>query len=488
MSSATSPVLVGLDVGTSAVRASAFDNQGHLLARGEQRLTTNYADARMEQDARTWSTGAILALGEMASHLGPAAARVVAIGLTGQCPSFTLLDDAGEPLTPGILYGDNRATEQARRLAATLGSDKVRARTGQWPGPFYIAPKLMWLSGRGQAARPTLAQPRDVVGLGLTGRLATDDTHAACTLLYDLPERAWRHSWAAALGLEWVGLPPVLRPWEALGPLTRQAAEATGLQTGLPVIVGGADSLCAALGCGVIEPGLLSDASGSSTCLDAPLRAPINAPGLSIYPHVLPGLWCADVGMNATGTVLRWAAGVLCDGDLAELERLAAAGPPGSDGLLFSPYLLDGERTDDAATGAWSGLSLRHGRPHLARAVYEGVTFGLLAAQSPLRAAGITSIQLRTSGGGGRSRLWSQMKADLFGLLVAVSAQPDAAGLGAALLAGVASGLYPTVAEAVRFHAHNADTFEPRPSLSALYQAVYQRWRDQYVDELSSLR
>ena len=171
----------------------------------------------------------------------------------------------------------------------------------------------------------TLVQPRDLVGLHLTGNLATDTTHAACTLLYDARQGTWRHEWASRLDLEWLRLPPVLQPWEVVGQLRPAISAATGLPAGVQVVVGGADSLCAALGVGATTPGVLSDASGSSTCLDLPLEEPDCSPAASLYPHVVPDVWCADTGMNATGAVLEWAATL-------DRRRPGGAGGPRRDG------------------------------------------------------------------------------------------------------------------------------------------------------------
>jgi sugar (pentulose or hexulose) kinase len=219
----------------------------------------------------------------------------------------------------------------------------------------------------------------------------------------------------------------------------------------------------------------LSDASGSSTCLDLPLEEPRCPPGASLYPHVLPGLWCADAGLNATGTVLEWAAAVFAGGDLAGLEVLAAGGPPGCDGLLFWPSLADGERTDAAASGGWSHLSLRHGRAHLARAVYEGLTFALCAVGEGLRGDALPVTTVRISGGASQSCLWNQLKADIFGWPV-VACRREAAALGAALLAGVATRLFTSWGEAVTLCAVEGPRYEPQPAQAALYRQTYRSW------------
>jgi xylulokinase len=190
----------------------------------------------------------------------------------------------------------------------------------------------------------------------------------------------------------------------------------------------------------------------------------------------MPGLWCVDTGMNATGLALRWAAGVLAGGDLAALEQLAAGAPMGSEGVLFLPYLADGERMAPGARAGWSDLSLRHGPAHLARAVYEGVTFGLRAALDSLRAAGLPLSEVCVSGGGARSALWSQLKADMFGLPVAAAQEREAAALGAAMLAGLGTGLYASPEVAVEACVRLDEPLIPRPAAQQVYDAAFARW------------
>lgn len=472
-------LFVGLDVGTSAVRACAFDAAGTLVAAGAHRLVTSRVHGvGAEQDATQWGEGAVSALRAMVARLGNAAARVEAIGLTGQCPSFTLLDSCGQPATGGLLYADNRGVVEAGLFAQSLGGQEaIWERTGQWAGAFYVAPKLMWLAAHAlPESRPlTMAQPRDVIGLRLTGRLATDDSHANCTLLYDLWRRDWIGAWIARLDLGWAELPPVLHPWDVVGTLCTGMAAEVGLAAGLPVVIGGADSCSTALGVGAVCSGVVSDASGSSTCLDFTVAAPLRAAGVSTYAHVLPGLWCADTGMNATGTVLAWAADVLAGGDVGRLEALASSAPPGCEGLLFSPYLAGGERADPSAIGAWINLSLRHGQTHLARSVFEGLTFGLRIVLDRLRAAGCTVEVVHVSGGGARSGLWNSLKAQVFGVQV-VAAEPQAAALGAAMLGGLSVRRYESGDDAVSHCVRPRDTSEPDAGLVARYEELFATW------------
>jgi len=486
----TDQLLVGLDVGTSAVDACAYTLSGLPVATATVPLTVRYPrPGWAEQDAATWTQAALSALHELAARLGPAAGAVADIGLTGQCPSVALADDDGTPLTPGVIYQDNRATAEAAHLAGILGPTRVRRRAGMLPTPFHGAPKAMWLGARQpqlRARHPWLVQPRDLVARRLTGAWGTDATHAGCTLLYDLSTSAWAEDWAAALDLAWLRLPPILPPSSPVGRLGRSAAAETGLPAGLPVVVGAADNFCADLGLGATVPGLLGDISGTSTCLDLTIARPDGPdgpgssrddPALSLYAHFSPDLLFANVGLNATGATVAWAARMLADGDVARLEALAASAPPDVDAPLLLPYLGGGERTNAGAAGTWHGLSLAHDPPRLARSVYEGLTFALCELVDGFRSAGLPIVGARLGGGGSRGAFWNGLKADVWGLPVRAAAHADATALGAAMLAGVETGLYRDLGDATARAVRLGPEQAPDMTHAALYAELYGRWR-----------
>ncbi|MDB5058944.1 MAG: hypothetical protein JWO59_2416 [Chloroflexi bacterium] len=471
--------LIGLDIGASGVDACAFLPDGTLLATTTAPLTTYYPrPGWAEQDPAAWVAAAVEALRQMRQQLG--STPPAAIGLTGQCPSCTLIDEHGGALATGLIFQDNRATEEARRIAELLGAEAVRARTGLEPSHFLLAPRLLWLADRYSGlrrARPRLAQPRDLVGLHLTGMLATDATHAGCTGLYDLQRDEWTADWIRQLGLDWLDLPPIRRPTTLLGGLTAAAAALTGFPAGLPICLGAADNFCADLAMGATAPGVLGDTSGTSTCLDLSITVPDPAPALSLYRHFLPDLIYANVGLNATGAVLAWAAALLAGGDLVQLEAMASTAPPDCAAPLLLPYLGEGDRANAGARGAWHDLGLRHSPAQMARSVYEGLTFALRELVDGFRAAGHPITEARLAGGGSRSAFWSGLKADVWRLPVRQAIVADASALGAAMLAGVAVGVYPDLPAAQ----HAATRFEPArtpdPKNAEVYQQLYERWR-----------
>jgi len=480
-------ILVAIDVGTSGARACAFDLDGarQLEVRRAYR-TESPAPGWAEQAPRAWRSAALAALAGLVRGLGPRR-RVSAIGLTGQCPSVCLVDARGAPLGPGLIYRDNRASAEAAAIRDRFGDVAIHARTGHLPTAFHIAPKLLWLKAHEPEtfARASRAlQPRDLVAHALTGEMATDGTHAAATLVFDLRRGAWAGDLQEVLGLRPELFPPVRPSWEALGGLAPTPARQAGLLPGVPIILGGADSQACALGAGVVRPGLVSEMAGSSTCLNATVREQLSIPQVSHYPHVIPGWLTTETGINTTGAAIAWMADLLyaprgrsaSAADYARLDREAARVPPGAGGVLALPTLADGERTDPDLRAAFTGLSLRHDRAVLARAMLEGVAFAIRDQLALLEAGGVRVTELRTSGGDTRLATWNRIKADVIGVPV-VTVPGDAAVGGVAMLAGLGAGIYRDAADAIRRCVRLDDALEPDPVAYAHYQTAFEAWR-----------
>src|SRR5262245_29394925 len=254
--------LVAVDVGTSGARATAFTVGGERVLEVRQGYPTrSERPGWAEQDPRAWRSAALTALAGLVRQLG-SRRRVVAIGLTGQCPSVCLVNDAGEPVSPGLIYRDNRATAEAGTIRERFGDAAIHARTGHLPAAFHVGPKLMWLKAHQPeafgAARYAL-QPRDLVAHALTGEFATDGTHAAATLAFDLRRRTWADDLIDAMGLSRDLFPPVRASSAPVGELLGSVARRVGIEPGIPVILGGADSQACALGAGVIGAGPVSE-------------------------------------------------------------------------------------------------------------------------------------------------------------------------------------------------------------------------------------
>lgn len=486
--SAWRETLLAIDVGTSGARAAAFDLEGNRRLEVRRAYPTRSpAPGRAEQDPADWRRASLAALAALVRALGPRR-RVLGIGLTGQCPSICLLDARDRPLGPGLIYRDNRATAEAAWIRERFGDAAIHRRTGHLPAAFHIAPKLMWLRDHEPErlrATARVLQPRDLVALALTGEAATDGSHAAATLVYDLIGRRWDEWLIDALGLAPTLFPPVRPAWAPLGTLRPSIARRLVLPAQTPVVLGGADSQACALGAGVVAPGPVSEMAGSSTCLNAAVTAPLNELLVTHYPHVVPGMYTTETGINTTGAAIAWFAGLAYGGrsrragsrDFARLDAEAASVGPGADGVLAVPVLADGERTDPGLRAAFTGLSLRHGRASMARALLEGVAFAMRDQLGLLTRGGASVTELRVSGGDTRLTTWNRVKADVTGCPV-VTIPGDATVTGVAMLAGIGSGVYRDLDEAIERCVHPEPPIEPDPRVAAAYDERFRAYRE----------
>lgn len=484
---ASKDVLVTLDVATSAARAAAFDLEGHRwLETRRPYPSRSPRPGWSEQDPRAWQSAALGALGDLVQRLGPSR-RVLGIGLTGQCPTICLVDARGRPTSPGLMYRDNRAEAEAASIRQRFGDEWIHDRTGHLPAAFHIAPKLLWIQKheRHWLAEAALAlQPRDLAALALTGEAATDGSHAAATLAFGLRARRWDPELLDGLGLPPGLFPPIRASWEVVGVVRPALASRLGLPAGTQVVLGGADSQACAFGAGVVRPGAVSEMAGSSTCLNAALPEPLSELLVTHYPHVVPDMFTTETGINTTGTAAAWVADLVYGGrrahagprDYERLDHETGLLPPGADGVLAVPVLGDGERTDPALRAAFTGLSLRHGRAALARAMLEGVAYTIRTHLSLLTDGGAPVTELRVSGGDARLGTWNRIKADVTGVPVTV-VPGDAAVTGVAMLAGIGVGAYRDVDDAIAQCVRLGDRVEPDPANQAAYEEHYAAFR-----------
>lgn len=484
-------LLLGIDIGTSAVKVGAFDDQGRLVKlarRSYPRYTPQ--PGWVEQDPEAWWAAACDAVQEVLAECGglvPAA-----VGLCGQAPSQVMVAADGTPLGRAILWDDRRATAEAAWVADRISPEQALA----WTGYDLIADatqppaRLRWLKNHRRAEWDRCAavlQPKDFIAARLTGNIATD--YFSSFSLFDLRAGRYHPDYLERLEVELGKMPTVLSPRDVVGAVTPQAAVATGLPAGLPVICGTIDAWCDILGCGGSEPGRAVDVVGTSEVFGLVVDRCVNGEGVYGSP-LLNDLYWIGGPMQTGSAVLEWlveaigrfspSAGPF---DMQRLEEEAAAAPPGAGELLFLPSLR-GERAphwDAQARGAFIGLADDHCRPHLVRAVYEGMAFAVRDILERCQAAaGIRAEVLHVSGGGARSALWNQIKADVTGIPVQQMAVPDAACLGAALLGALGVGIWPSLAEAAGAMIHLETRLTPRPDLVAYYDSLFRVWRSLY--------
>jgi xylulokinase len=488
----TSPsTFLGLDVGTSSVKAVLVDGRGRGIARASEPLAMRVPQPGWaEQNPTDWwkaATRAIRrALGSGKSR------RIDAIGLTGQMHSSVFLDGAGKVIRPALLWCDGRTTAQCRQIANRVDESLQRSWVANPPLEGFTLPKILWLRETEPAAFARLAKvllPKDYLRLQLSGTLATEPSDASGTLLFDVANRRWSADMLAAMNLSPEFLPDVGGSTEILSAVSARAAAATGLTAGTPIVGGGADNACGAVGVGAVAPGAAVASWGTSGTVLCPTAAPRVDPQMRAHTfcHAVPDTWYVMGVMLTAGAAFAWHQRELAQElakkkDAAELlNREAARIPVGALGLTFLPY-LQGERTphrDAEARGAFVGLSLAHTRAHLTRAVLEGICFGLRDSLAILDALGLAVPEVLITGGGANAPFVRQLQADVYGTPVVPVDQGEGPALGAALLAAVGAGAFPDVAAAART-IRRRPAVHPRPVAHRAYDEPYRRFTRLY--------
>jgi xylulokinase len=481
--------VLGIDVSTTATKAVLLDRAG--IIQTTSAVEYPYETPRplwSEQDPDSWWDATVRAIRQVLEQSGLAGGDVEAVGLTGQMHGLVALDGAGTVLRPAILWNDQRTQAECDLIREILGRDRLIAITGNDALTGFTAPKILWVRRNEPEVWSRIAHvvlPKDFVRYHLSGDLAVDRADGAGTLLFDLARRDWSDEVLAALGIDRSWLPTTYEGPDVTGVISPEAAAFTGLPAGTPIVAGGGDQAAAAVGVGAVEPGVVSLSLGTSGVVFATTDGPlIEKEGrLHAFCHAVPGRWhVMGVMLSAAGS-LRWYRDAISPGAaFDELVEEAEAVPPGSDGLLFLPYLT-GERTpypDPLARGAFVGLTVHHGRAHLTRAVLEGVAFGLRDSLELMRSVGLEGFtQIRATGGGSRSRLWRAILADVLGVRVVTTSSVEGAAQGAAMLAAVGIGWFPSVEDACRQLVEVVEEADPSAD-GPSYAGAYDRYRGLY--------
>jgi len=487
------PLFLGLDVGTSGVKAILVAPDGNVVAA----VTTPLALATphpgwAEQHPDDWWSATRQSIRGLLEPRPDT--RVAAVGISGQMHSSVFLDRTGQVVRPALLWCDGRTTAECAEITRRAGGeDHLRDCVRNPALEGFTLPKVLWLRNHepnayGRVA--TVLLPKDFIRYRLTGVLACEPSDASGTLMFDPAQLAWSEEILRATDVPRTLLPDVGGSSDVLGLVTPDAAEATGLAAGTPVVGGGADNACGAAGVGVITPGEAVASWGTSGTVLAPTVQPLVDPGLRAHTfcHVVPGVWYIMGVVLSAGGAFGWYREQLAR-ELAELpsadaklDAEAASIPPGAEGVTFLPY-LQGERTphrDASARGAFLGLSLAHSRAHLTRAVLEGVAFALRDSLSILRELGLVPSQLVLTGGGAKSPFIRQLQADVYGVPVTTVNREEGPAYGAALMAAVGAGAFPDLAAAARATLTRGASQPPDSQAHRAYEVAYDRFRASY--------
>ncbi len=492
--------MMGIDVGTTATRAIVMRPDGHLSGAA----TVGHPPMRMpkagwaEQNPEDWWHATIEAVRAALQQAGAGGAEIAGIGLSGQMHGVTVLDKANVVLRPAILWCDQRTQSQCDWITNRVGAHRLIRLVSNPALTGFSAPKLLWIRDhepRFYERAAHLLLPKDYVRLRLTGEFATDVSDASGTLLFDVVKRRWSQEMLESLQIDPAILPKATESVEISGEVSGEAALLTGLRARTPVVAGAGDQAASAVGNGIVSPGLTSATLGTSGVIFSYTDSPRIDPHGRVHTfcHAVPQKWHVMGVTQGAGLSLRWFREQLGESEAWYARQLGVDAyeviieeakkiPPGSDGLLFLPYLM-GERTphlDPQARGMWFGLTAAHTRGHLIRSILEGVAFSLRDSIEILRELKVPVNQVRASGGGSRSALWRQIQAEIYGQNVVSLRESEGSAYGAALLAGVGARIYSSVEEAARETVKVCNEASPHTENAALYDKLYGVYRRLY--------
>ncbi len=485
--------LIGIDGGTESLRAGVFDLRGRPLAFAATPYKTEFPHpAWAEQNPADWWHAVGASVRKAVAEAGIGTDSIVGLSVDTTCCSVVALDDKGAALRPALIWMDVRSAKETEAVLAT--GDAALKVNSNGAGPVsaeWMIPKALWIARNEPeifAKAATICEYQDYINYHLTGRMVASINNASARWHYRVSEGGYARSL-----VEKLGIPTLADKWprdmvrlgETIGGLTARAAAHLGLNPGLPVAQGGADAFMAMVGLGVVKPGALAFITGSSHLHLGLSAKPFHGTGIwgTYEDALLPGLHAVEGGQTSTGSVINWFKNLLGEGVSYEtLNAEAAALPPGADGLIVQEH-FQGNRTphtDPLSRGAITGLSLKHGRAHIFRAMIEGVAFGSEAILKAMRANGYVPDEFRLCGGATRSELWMQIHADVSGIPLTLTEVADAPALGSAILAAVAAGHYASIEEAVGAMVKVTRRIEPNMAVHEQYKPLFAAYERAY--------
>jgi len=481
--------VLGVDLGAGSLKASVIDGAGRLLGEAAEPIATAIPHPGWsEQDPESWYRAFCKAAPAALAAAGLEPRRLAGLGFSAGAHIPVLLDAENRVVRPAILWNDQRSIEEARELRESAGDLIVRTSLNR-ANPTWSLAMLKWLKRHEPDAMRRVRRlciAKDYLRFRVTGDWHSDFSDAIGALMGDVRTRGWSAELCRLIDWPVETLPPLLEPAAIAGGVSAATARATGLPEGLPVVTGSNDTTVELFGVGAIRPGEGAIKLATAAVVYLATQGPAVHPPVSCYPHIMPGMFYCATGTNSCASAHRWlrdefflpavkAAGGDGSRAFAEMDRAAGAIPPGSDGLVFHPY-LQGERGphwDPHLRASFIGLTMRHGRDHFVRALYEGIAFSVRDLLQAAKREGLSFSSFRLIGGGARSALWRQIIADVLGLAVEQPENGDAS-FGAALVAGVGTGLFPSFAAAVERSVRILGRAEPDPARHRFYGELFE--------------
>jgi xylulokinase len=490
-------LLLAVDIGTSACKLAVFRPDGSVAAEKTKSYATYYpAPGWVEQDPDEWWNKISEGIAECLAQGGIAPSDIAAVGIDGQSWSCIPVDREGNVLCRTPIWMDTRAGKICARVTEELGEERFLRLSGNPFQPFYTTPKILWFrENRPEVYRKTyrFLQSNSYIAFRLTGIYSQDISQGYGLHVFNIAHGGYDGAMCRDLAIEPEMLSPVFPCHRVIGAVTAEAAGLTGLKAGTPVVAGGLDAACAALGAGVCSVGMTQEQGGQAGGMSICLGRPTASRTLILSPHVVPGQWLLQGGSVGGGGSLRWfvkefgeperlASQRTGKNPFALLDELASSVSAGSGGVVFLPY-LSGERSpiwDPDACGVFFGLDYGKTRAHCARAVLEGTAFALEHNLEAAEQSGVSVGTMRSVGGAANSRLWTQIKADVTGKTIEIPDSDNAATLGAAILAGVGVGVYSGFEDAVHRTVHIRRKNQPDPAAHEAYQKYFSIYKEIY--------
>ncbi|MEE0954740.1 MAG: xylulokinase [Eubacterium sp.] len=490
--------LLGIDIGTSSCKAAVFDREGRVIESVSEDYPVYYPHTGWaEQDPEDWWSGTARAFRRIFESGKVKPGQIACVGIDGQSWSAIAMDKDGKSMGRTPIWMDTRAAQICDRVNARVGEDRIFRTAGNRLLPSYTTPKVLWY----QENLPEIYEKTDkilscngYIAYRLTGAYTQDICQAYGWHCFDMRSGKWDAELAEEIGIPVSFLPEIVNCDQIVGQVTAEAAVATGLPEGTPVVAGGLDAACGALGTGVLHDGETQEQGGQAGGMSICEETYGADPSLILSYHVVPGRWLLQGGTTGGGGVMRWferefgayerSLKAEKGSSFNQLGDLAAAAPAGADGLVFLPY-MSGERSpiwDPDAKGVFYGLDFAKTKGHMVRACMEGVAFALKHNLDVAEKAGAHVEILRAMGGSANSLIWTQIKADITGKKIVVPSSDTATTLGAVMLAGVACGMYSSYEEAVGLTVHEVRHHEPDPANREVYDRNYSLYLELYED------
>jgi len=502
-------LLMGIDVGTTGAKAAIYNLNGNLQAEGHAEYEVSIPHPGWaEQDPEIWWNAVCHATQHALKMIPVGPENVKGVAVSSQAPSMLALNKNNEPVRPALIWMDRRAEKEAQFLKDRMGEGIIEKITGNRPDPFYVASKLLWFKTHEPelfAQTSCFIQANGFINYKLTNQLSLDNVHATLLQLRKYNEGGWSEELCKLCDVDPDKFPPIFEGYEMLGEVTKEASRLTGLHEGTAVMAGTVDGAAAAMEAGAVEQGIVAEMTGTSSVLLIPEKTGIIETAFIAMPHALSDMHLLLGALVSTGASLKWFRDQLGEAEMRQsklldinpydlLTQQAEHKKPGSGGLIFLPYMM-GERSpvwNTNARGVFFGLSLGTSKGDMIRAILEGTSFALYHNLKIAEQAGITINEIRSVGGGTKSRLWNQIKADVLGIPVIIPDTSIGAPLGDALLAGMGLGLFKDIKQSIREMFHVREIFEPDMENHKLYneyfkiyKAIYENLRNEFENMVS---